>query len=100
MKTWSEHALILAKPPKEEQLTGTAGGAGLFLKSVTIELPNVTLYNTNQLLEAIRVMCNGWLMLGTKRVASQHAKDPAGGANMVPEWGLTETRCGIPSSTK
>ena len=28
MKTWSEHALILAKPPKEEQLTGTAGGAG------------------------------------------------------------------------
>ena len=76
---------------------GTAGGAGLFLTTTLTELSTTTLYDSNQLLEAIRVMCNGWLRLGTNKVQSTQPKEPEAAVMMVPEWGLTETVHGPPS---
>ena len=70
MKNNAEHELIIEKPVKETHICPTVGNVALFLKSAPVELPETSLVTTEQTLEAITVMSYGWLMLGTRMVAS------------------------------
>ena len=55
-----------------------------------MELPDTSLYDMEQVLTAITVMSNGWLLLGTVRVKSAMPTKPGEQPDYVPQWGLTE----------
>lgn len=71
MRTQSDFALIIAQPAKERRLGVECGETSLFLRTGAQELPPLNLEATEQVIQAMEVMANGWLLLGTQDVTSQ-----------------------------
>ena len=71
MRTMADFDLIMAQPPKDRKLGGDYGEASLFLRMGTHELPPARLEATEQVIQAMEVMANGWLLLGTHEVTTK-----------------------------
>ena len=71
MRTQGYFDLILALPPKERRLGIECGDASLFLRQGPQDLPPCALEATEQVIQAMEVMANGWLLLGTQEVPSK-----------------------------
>ena len=90
MKTQADAELVISAPPKENQVGVSCGSASLFMRSGPAELPDVPLGTVELVLQAIQVMSNGWLLIGTRRMPSSKHKAPNGDPEQVHEWGITE----------
>ena len=89
MKNAADYALLLREPAKEEQVAAVGTAASLFLRQGDPMFPEIDLGTTEQVLTAITLLSNAWLMLGTKQVSSKVHKDEEDKPAMVPEWGIT-----------
>ena len=88
MKTAAEYALLIREPPREEQISvGTA--ASLFLRQGAQLYPTASVDTVEQVIAAITVMSNGWLLVGTKLVASKTHRDEQDKPRLVHDWGIT-----------
>ena len=87
MKTAADATLLLREPPKEEQVAQVGTAASLFLRQGDILFPDTDLATVEQVITAITVMSNGWLLLATKQVASKVHKENDQPI-MVSEWGI------------
>ena len=70
MRSMEDYDLILKKGPKEEVIHGGVGKASLFMRHGGDELPDCGLDSMADVMHAINIMSNGWLLLGTARVQS------------------------------
>jgi len=89
MRHQAEHELIIAAVPKEQELL-TTGTTSLFMRSGAKDLPEIPLGSIEQVLHALQVMSNGWVLLGTGTKDSKLKNKPDGTPEQVREWGLTE----------
>ena len=89
MKHQADHELIITSLPKEQELLST-GAASLFMRTGPRDLPEVALGTIEQTLQAIQVMSNGWVLLGTSMRDSKIKKKENGAAEQVREWSITE----------
>jgi len=89
MRCQADHELILAAVPKEHELLST-GSTSLFMRSGAHSLPEIPLGGVEAVLQAIQVMSNGWVLLGTRLRESKCAKKADGSPEQAREWGITE----------
>ena len=89
MKNAADYALLLREPTKEEQVAAVGTAASLFLRQGDPMFPEIDLGSTEQVLAAITLLSNAWLMLGTKQVPSKVHKDDEDKPTIVQEWGIT-----------
>ena len=89
MKHQADHELIITSLPKEQEILST-GAASLFMRTGPRDLPEVALGTIEQTLQAIQVMSNGWVLVGTSMRDSKVKKKEDGGAEQVREWSITE----------
>ena len=70
MKTQADLDLLIQRPAKERSLGIECGDAELVMRQGPGELPPCDLDNVDQILQAMQVMANGWLLVGTKEEES------------------------------
>ena len=88
MKTQADYDLILQQPAREHSLGIECGDASLLMRQGPAELPPVDLDSVDQVIQAIEVMANGWLLLGTQEKTSKLHDDP--GKKNVHEYDIND----------
>ena len=88
METAAEYALLIREPPREEQIS-IGSAASLFLREGAQLYPSASVDTVEQVISAITVMSNGWLLVGTKLVQSKTHRDEQDKPRLVHDWGIS-----------
>ena len=89
MKTAADYALILRDPQRDEHIASVGTAASLFLRQGAEPFPDTPLVSLEQIMTAINVMSNGWILLGTAMVNSKVRKTDQEVPEKVQEWGIS-----------
>lgn len=90
MKNQADHGLIIAAPPKDVDLGVSSGASSLCQRTGPTTFQSIPLGSLAQVLQAITVMANGWLLLGTQKTLSKIKNIADGNPDQVPEWSITD----------
>ena len=74
MRTQADQELILQGPVREKSLGLDCGDATLIMRQGPASLPECSLDDTDQVLQAMEVIANGWVLLNTKLEQSADTK--------------------------
>ena len=91
MRTQADFDFIMQQPARERSLGIECGEAALFLRQGTADLPPVDLDSVDQVLQAIEVMSNGWLLLGTKEMPSKLKEAAKGTPTTVYDFDINDS---------